>query len=609
MSDFGLAPGDGQFGEKLITPDWRAKEVVWPDGGVGRESPRMRSQRFKKEQAQQYFLSLIAEGVSTKQALEEVGRVENTLGLWLRDTDGFREAYDKAKARQTVRFDSAANQTVYDFITFRKKYFGFDTWQVHEDIIRRLERQTDASTDTVGVQMILCPPATGKSTLVADWICWKIAQNPNIRILIVSAGRNLAEKMTQRIRGRLNPGVGAPEHALQLVRDYGPFYVPGQEKNGKPWSAPEFRVAGYTGDTTNYTVEAKGMGSKIYGNRFDIIICDDLQEIETAHQTDKIMDWFQGTLMSRTDDGADDNIVWLGTRCGIDDCASRLAEQRVVEPENIVEYPIIDAQGRPTIPEKWTIERLAKLRKQRGEKIWWTYYMMQPAQATDATFNAKYVEENKRADYRRYEKPANETGYVSVDPALGGGCAVLTSFATPEHFTVVDCTYRFNLSRNEDIYAIVAQHAAVYDPRFCVFEIAALQRGMARSDSFQAVARQFGFNIVEHETAGKKTDPHVGVAEMAGALIRGELRFADGDPATREALKPLYDQLLAWRPKEGGGKILVQDCVMALWFAWHRWKTTMWRRPGTEYTPIQTGYGTPKPSTPSLWTPQNRKAG
>ena len=127
-----------------------------------------------------------------------------------------------------------------------------------------------------------------------------------------------------------------------------------------------------------------------------------------------------------------------------------------------------------------------------------------------------------------------------------------------------------NLARTENIIGGIADFAQRYRPSDVIIEAAAFQAGLARDERLERLAKMHGFRVREHTTSRAKSDPILGVASMASAFLRHEIRIPWGTQLAEGRFAPLIAELLSWRP-DIPTKHLKQDSVMALWFGWKFW--------------------------------------
>jgi len=537
-------------------------------------------------------------GQTIVRACEEMGISRGAYYQWRKD-ENFCLAFD---ARRAGKPPKGGELHAGGFTGFRRRFFGFETYAWQASVVRSFENAAGMS-----ISMVLVPPGMGKSTLVEDWINYKLAIDPNHRILVISESQKHAKKLIARVKNRMtDPSMSAG--VADYIDTYGPFRDKGQGKAGqdeKPWTTEYITVAKASHDERDFSLEAKGWASQIYGARADTIILDDVQSIKTARRTADIMEKFHQDVVTRP--GRNGRIIIVGTRLAVGDFYEKLVERGVIAPENYIEFPAVLSEGEynpvagqwgrtvqvagepdrweadpacvePLCPEMWPAEELGRMRRLVGEPVWWRAYMQRPQSAGDATFSDAMI---AAADDPTLfcEAPVRQNpdgiptrlGVICmVDPALGGGNAVITAAWDLERFYVIDCQLDYGLARNEDIFLALESQAARHRPSHVIIERTAMQRGIARDDRLLVMGARLGFRIIEHETAGTKMDVILGVGQMAGSFLRKEISLAAGDEISRARLAPLRAELAAWRPGVAT-RFMKQDTVMATWFGWRWW--------------------------------------
>ena len=457
-----------------------------------------------------------------------------------------------------------------DFIWFRQYYFGYDSPKHHLKIVDAIENaEQDSFTG------IILPPEAGKTTLITDWVCWQIAKNPSVRIAYVSEKGGiggLAGKVLGDLKERLtNPDYAAPgaphqPNVREFIARYGPFRDDEADQN-KPWTQQVIRVHKSL-ETRNYTVEAMGWTSRIQGSRYDYIIFDDIQSIDSLNHTDRMIDVVQSKFFTRVT--SETKIIYIGNRIGRNDVVEKMIDDDMFD--DIIYIPAIDDDGNSYWPEVWPMERLER-RKKRVKRMWNISYMQAPELEDNVTFPEELIDESKDMDEETgrigFHPPSHKVS-IGLDPALVGGNAIVCAATTREEFRVVDCQVDYNIGRNEAIIDVIDLMCR-YNPVELVIERNAAQRGIARDQRLIDLARARGFKIIEHETQRNKTDENFGVAAMTSSFIRGEFAIPWGTGWTRERMLPLVTELQNWRPGLKPTQ-LKQDLVMATWFLWLRWQ-------------------------------------
>lgn len=228
-----------------------------------------------------------------------------------------------------------------DFAAFRAVYLGHVSkpWMVEaaQVILAKL-----LSPDRELVAMN-CPPGVGKSTLLQDIVCWLIVRDRRLRVLYGSDSQGNARKATARIKEYLEaqfPVFAHPalvelgqacEPTRVLSHDFGGF-KPAQGEG--MWQVGEFRVA--FGDDRGAsekenTLTALGPDSAYIGNRFDLIIWDDLatdDNTRSAVANANLIDKWDGAMgEARLDPFKTGLLVVNGQRIGPNDLYRHCLDQ------------------------------------------------------------------------------------------------------------------------------------------------------------------------------------------------------------------------------------------------------------------------------------------
>ncbi len=107
---------------------------------------------LKMREAKRVALDCFALGMTVAQTMERVGRAPATYLSWIRDDPSFlrnaREARERAKSPDLKQ---------YDFIDFRKRFFGMETYPHQRRIVEAIEDAQEGA-----IIMILLPPEAGK---------------------------------------------------------------------------------------------------------------------------------------------------------------------------------------------------------------------------------------------------------------------------------------------------------------------------------------------------------------------------------------------------------------------------------------------------------------
>lgn len=189
---------------------------------------------------------------------------------------------------------------------FSEKYFNFkNNWHhlLFYDILSDNVRQIEGVLYRVGKRrntreyvkktynrhiLILSPRFSSKSTIISFiYPLYLICQNPNIRILVVSANEDIATSFVRQVLHQL-------ENNEKLLQDYH-YLIP---KKYNKWGEKAFIVKRDTIEK-DPTMAAAGILGKIVSKRADVIILDDIIDLDTSRTVasrKKVMEWFDNVL-------------------------------------------------------------------------------------------------------------------------------------------------------------------------------------------------------------------------------------------------------------------------------------------------------------------------
>lgn len=157
----------------------------------------------------------------------------------------------------------------------------------HMQMIRALE------DDSLGDTLILAPRGSAKTTLVQNWIEWKIGQASlgskdwanQLRVIYCSATAAQAYKVSNAVR-----------ETLEFNRTYQQIF-PKVKPHKTKWSESEWKVKGNT--VKDATFLAAGRKGSVLGARGDYIILDDIVDGEVAKsptEQEATLFWLDNTI-------------------------------------------------------------------------------------------------------------------------------------------------------------------------------------------------------------------------------------------------------------------------------------------------------------------------
>lgn len=566
----------------------------------------------RREQDQAAFLASVASGVDEFRALAMTGRKQPVLKSWLRD-EQFASKLEAARSESNrLLMDTLGQGKKIDFATFSKEFLNSEVFPHHQSWIDVLEgREPSWIHPSMTYEpsnrrrlLINVPPEHAKSTvLTVNYATYRIAMDPNIRIVIVSKTQTRAKEFLFSIKERLTSEQWAKMHSV-----YGP--AGGYQATADQWTQDRIYLERTSGEK-DPTVQAMGVGQQIYGTRADLIILDDVIDTTNAHEWEKHLNWLQKMVITRV--GATGMLLIAGTRVASVDLYKEirnpdnwsnnkspftyLAMPAVLEfadkPKDWVTLwersdriwdgadpewdPELFVQDEDGYYPKWDGPRLFARRSEVNPSTWALVYQQQDVEE-DAVFPLIAV----NASINRLRKPGpikpgvpghpnsgNWVTLIGLDPAMSGKTAAVAYALNRETgerlvldvFNMIDPT-------PSKIRNLIEDWVTRFNPIEFRVEINAYQKAFSLDEDLRMWLANRGVQLREHFTGKNKWDTNFGVAGMSalfGSIREGKHQddnLIELPDATNEHIKALVNQLITWKPDTKNAT----DCVMALWF-------------------------------------------
>lgn len=453
--------------------------------------------------------------------------------------------------------------------------------------------------------MVNMPPEHAKTTSITiNYVTYRIAMDPNIRVILVSKTQAMAQKMLYAIKTRLTH----PKYADMLLR-----YAPagGFDKDAEAWNQNMIYVNpdGRDSGEKDPTVQALGIRGHVYGARADLIVLDDCVDLTNAHEFEKQIDWIQSEVISRI--GAAGSLLIVGTRLAAKDLYSELRDGMrypdEVSPWTYLAMPAVlnfsekteawetlwprsnqaEAGSKGVALEpgpdglfpKWDGPRLNKKRARVSPRAWSMVYMQRQV-PDDGVFDQDAVKAAINGNRMTGLiprgmvncRPTGMDGLVIVaglDPATAGyTSAVVVGLDVASQKRYVLDIYNKAGTSPEEMRELIKDWTVKYAIAEWRIEKNGFQGFLVHDRELNNFCAARGTMIRPHWTGMNKHDSGFGVAAMA-MLFNGwqEKQQLIELPSTAfsEAAKALVEQLVTWAPDLP--KSSKTDCVMALWFA------------------------------------------
>ena len=562
-------------------------------------------------EAKKRFLGFFGQGLNIEQSLRAAGRTRTTYEKWRREDTEFVTSVERIKRMRATAAPVAGEEM--GFSEFSEKFLEARVFPHMQNVVDLIELREPswlhgAMTYERGepdLVMVNMPPEHAKTTSITiNYVTYRIAMDPNIRVILVSKTQAMAQKMLYAIKTRLTH----PKYADMLLR-----YAPagGFDKDAEAWNQNMIYVNpdGRDSGEKDPTVQALGIRGHVYGSRADLIVLDDCVDLTNAHEYEKQIDWIQSEVISRI--GAAGSLLIVGTRLAAKDLYSELRDGMrypdEVSPWTYLAMPAVlnfseKPDGWETLwprsnqaeagskgvalepgPDglfpKWDGPRLNKKRARVSPRAWSMVYMQRQV-PDDGVFDQDAVKAAINGNRMTGLiprgmvncRPTGMDGLVIVaglDPATAGyTSAVVVGLDVASQKRYVLGIYNKAGTTPEEMRELIKDWTVKYAIAEWRIEKNGFQGFLVHDRELNNFCAARGTMIRPHWTGMNKHDSGFGVAAMA-MLFNGwqEKQQLIELPSTAfsEAAKALVEQLVTWAPDLP--KSSKTDCVMALWFA------------------------------------------
>lgn len=229
--------------------------------------------------------------------------------------------------------------------------------------------------------MVHWPPQHGKSMTASELFpAYHLGHRPQDPIIVVSYGGDRALKISRRVRNIVR---GARFQKL----------FPGTDISLESRSVEEWELKDDDGG-----VKAVGIGGAVTGFGAGLLLIDDphknRQEAESEVFRNRVWEAYNSDLYTRLrPDGA---IVLIQTRWHEDDLSGRLLEAQGTDPLSDewlkLHRPALDDNEQALWPERYSVERLKRIRAQISPYDWEALYQGRPTAPEGAMFKRDWFE-------------------------------------------------------------------------------------------------------------------------------------------------------------------------------------------------------------------------
>jgi len=486
-----------------------------------------------------------------------------------------------------------------------------------------LDELDDVISDEAYKKIIAAfPRGHGKSThLSIGYPLWLMAQNHNIRILIVSNTSTSAQGFLRGILSQIEKNEKYKEWAKYI--DPAKIGVaPSIRKVGhkveEKWSGQAITIQRNDPQLKDPTIAAVGLFGAIVGKRIDVIIIDDIvdqQNSDTEEQRNKIKEWFRTTLLPVLVNDGTGRVIYLGNTWHMDDLVQDLLSDPSFDYKKKLKS-IISESEHPELWQDWAKIRLQdgvhpRVREEAAQAFYETHkfamdagvqvlwpdrmpygelylkrmtdgeyafarmYQCDPASKPDQKFQEKWLDEAKRKGKDLILQDAPREGLTTDITTSGLDLAISLEDSADETVLLTIDRIRYgndvihtgdvvirNIRRGKmtpnTVRIMVKQHNDNVRPSAIRVESNQYQQSMVND-----LLDMGQVNVRGYKTGGEKNDIEIGINSLAILAENGKLiiPYNENDPRTMELCGKLVNEMRKWPDGHTG------DSLMALWLS------------------------------------------
>jgi len=244
------------------------------------------------------------------------------------------------------------------------------------------------------------PPRYGKTAMLIHFVAWAIAHYPDCNFLYVCYGKDLATHQTAEIRDIISHPVFKKLFGVEIDPNTS------AKDDFKTIAGGNIIAAGSGGAIAGYGCGIRGC------DRFGgCAIIDDLHkpdQITSDSTRNSDLEWYDGTMKTRLNDGDKTPIIIIGQRLHEGDIFDKLLKDKKYN-ENHLCLPAITNINHALCPELHTLEQLQEQERANPYQFW-AQMMQKPQPAGGGLF--------KEADFLDIERPKRIVAtFITCDTA------------------------------------------------------------------------------------------------------------------------------------------------------------------------------------------------
>lgn len=329
-------------------------------------------------------------------------------------------------ARELLRRD-LAQESLIAFTRYTKPdYRPAGHHKLIADALERVERGQCKRL------MIFMPPRHGKSELASRrFPAWFLGRNPDRSVIAASYNSELATDFGREVRDIV---------ASRLFTNVFDVKLSENSQAAGRW---------HTNGRGGYV--AAGVGTAVTGRGAHVLLIDDpfkdRVEADSEVTREKVWRWYTSTAYTRLEgdvapEALDDDDIWndflediqtgdaeafegaivlIMTRWNEDDLGGRLlaAEAKGGDQWEVLDLPALNDKGEALWPQKYSAERLERIKKAIGPRDWSALYQQRPSPDEGTYFRREWFKRHAAADPKTAS--AGRHVYITSDFAVSEG--------------------------------------------------------------------------------------------------------------------------------------------------------------------------------------------
>lgn len=298
----------------------------------------------------------------------------------------------------------------YFFHFYYAHYVKYQTADFQKNIISKIESDDEENLFVVAFR------GSGKSTIVtAAYPVWAILGKQKKKFVVV-----FCQTQAQAKQHMMNLRRELEDNDL-LKKDLGPF-----RENSDEWGAQSIVFSNTDARITVASVDQSIRGIRHYENRPDLIICDDVEDINSTKTRDsrnKTYQWLKGEVIPAGDKNT--RLIIVGNLLHEDSLLMRLKEETELKmiDGNFLFYPLINYDGDCLWPGKFPTEKeiINEHRKIGNEITWQREYLLNIIPDEDQVIQREWIQYYDEIP----KEPKTETGrFKSIYICIGFDLAI-----------------------------------------------------------------------------------------------------------------------------------------------------------------------------------------